>query len=119
VLATIEIHFSVLSIGKQISVDILTKGFRLWMASSTALIAMVYAGPEGSDMPVAAVVLGLFAPVLSFYVASNSGFSALSTISYTSQSFGLNTGIAPYIIGPGAKQDPPSGGGGRTPENKR
>jgi hypothetical protein len=69
------------------------------LISGLAAIAMVYAGPENSDMTVASVVLGLFAPVLSFYVASNSGFSALTTVSYSAQGFGLNAGISSYAIG--------------------
>jgi hypothetical protein len=72
---------------------------------------MVYAGPQNNDMIVASVVLGLFAPVLSFYVASNSGFSALTTVSQTAQSFGLNGGISSYVIAPGS-----SNGGSPTPQ---
>jgi hypothetical protein len=68
------------------------------LISGLAAIAMVYAGPDNSDMTVASVVLGLFAPVLSFVVASNSGFSALSTVTYTGQSFGLNGGVSSYVI---------------------
>jgi hypothetical protein len=69
------------------------------LISGLAAIAMVYAGPDNSDMTVASVVLGLFAPVLSFVIASNSGFSALSTVSYTGQSFGLNAGMSSYVMG--------------------
>jgi hypothetical protein len=66
------------------------------LISGLSAIAMVYAGPGNADMTVASVVLGLFAPVLSFVIASNSGFSALSTVTYTAQSFGLNPGISAY-----------------------
>jgi hypothetical protein len=69
------------------------------LISGLSTIAMVYAGPNNSDMTVASVVLGLFAPVLSFVVASNSGFSTLSTVAYTGQSFGLNAGLSSYVIG--------------------
>jgi hypothetical protein len=69
------------------------------LISGLAAIAMVYAGPDNSDMTVASVVLGLFAPVLSFVIASNSGFSALSTVSYIGQSFGLNAGMSSYVMG--------------------
>ncbi len=68
------------------------------LISGLSAIAMVYAGPDNSDMTVASVVLGLFAPVLSFVIASNSGFSALTTVSYTAQSFGLNGGLSSYVI---------------------
>jgi hypothetical protein len=69
------------------------------LVSGLSAIAMVYAGPEGSDMTIASVVLGLLSPVLSFVIASNSGFSALSTVTYTAQSFGLNAGMSSYVIG--------------------
>jgi hypothetical protein len=69
------------------------------LISGLAAIAMVYAGPEGSDMTIASVVLGLLSPVLSFVIASNSGFSALSTVTYTAQSFGLNAGMSSYVMG--------------------
>jgi hypothetical protein len=90
------------------------------LISGIATIAMVYAGPENSDMAVASVVLGLFAPVLSFVVASNSGFSALSTVTTTAQGFGLNAGISSYTIGTGTsggntnnpKSSPSASGGG-------
>jgi hypothetical protein len=69
------------------------------LISGLAAIAMVYAGPQNNDMTVASVVLGLFAPVLSFYVASNTGLAALTGISSTAQSFGLNGGISTYFMG--------------------
>jgi hypothetical protein len=69
------------------------------LISDLSAIAMVYAGPEGSDMTIASVVLGLLSPVLSFVIASNSGFSALSTVTYTAQSFGLNAGMSSYVMG--------------------
>jgi hypothetical protein len=69
------------------------------LISGLSAIAMVYAGPEGSDMTIASVVLGLLSPVLSFVIASNSGFSALSTVTYTAQSFGLNAGMSSYVMG--------------------
>jgi hypothetical protein len=71
------------------------------LISGIATIAMVYAGPENSDVAVASVVLGLFAPALSFVVAFNNGFSALSTVTTTAQGFGLNAGISSYAIAPG------------------
>jgi hypothetical protein len=42
------------------------------------------------------IVLGLLAPVLAFSIASGSGLSALSTISYSAQPFKIGTGITPY-----------------------
>jgi hypothetical protein len=43
-----------------------------------------------------AIVLGLLAPVLSFSIASGSGISALTTIGYSAQTFGIGTRITPY-----------------------
>jgi hypothetical protein len=45
------------------------------------------------------LVLGLFAPVLSFGIASGSGMSILTTIAYTSQSYGVNIGMSSYVPG--------------------
>jgi hypothetical protein len=42
------------------------------------------------------IVLGLLSPALAFSIASGSGLSALSTISYSAQPFRLGTGITPY-----------------------
>jgi hypothetical protein len=68
------------------------------LISGLSAIAMVYAGPGGSDMTVAAVVLGLFAPVLAFVVSSNTGFSALATVTTAAQNSGFNVGFSPYNI---------------------
>jgi hypothetical protein len=71
---------------------------------------MVYAGPENVDMVVASLVLGLFAPVLSFGIASGSGISILNTIAYTGQSYGVNLGMSSYIpqaSNPPSTSDPP------------
>jgi hypothetical protein len=57
---------------------------------------MVYAGPKNTDMTVAAVALGLMAPALAFVVSSNSGFSALSTITSVAQNSGFNAGFNSY-----------------------
>jgi hypothetical protein len=57
---------------------------------------MVYAGPETVDMLVASLILGLFAPVLSFGIASGSGIGILNTISYSSSTFGVNLGLSSY-----------------------
>jgi hypothetical protein len=57
---------------------------------------MVYSEPGNVDMLVAAMVLGLLAPVLSFSVASGVGFSALSNISYSGQGFKMDSGIGLY-----------------------
>ena len=57
---------------------------------------MVLAEPGNVDMLVSVIVLGLLAPVLAFSIASGSGLSALSTISYSTSSFGIRTGITPY-----------------------
>jgi hypothetical protein len=68
------------------------------LISGLSAIAMVYAGPTNSDMTVAAVVLGLFAPVLAFVVSSNTGFSALATVNSVAQNSGFNAGFSPYNI---------------------
>jgi ABC-type transport system involved in cytochrome c biogenesis permease component len=81
------------------------------LISGLSAIAMVYAGPDNSDMIVASVVLGLFAPVLSFVIASNSGFSALSTVTHTAQSFGLNAGISSYVVSRDSSPKPSSNKG--------
>jgi hypothetical protein len=47
-------------------------------------------------MLVSSIVLGLLAPVLAFSIASGSGIQALSSISYSSQPFGMGSGIIPY-----------------------
>jgi hypothetical protein len=73
------------------------------LISGLLAITMVYAGPEGSDMTISSVVLGLLSPVLSFVIASNSGFSALSTVTHTAQSFGLNAGMSSYVMGSSSK----------------
>jgi hypothetical protein len=57
---------------------------------------MVYAGPDSVDMLVASLILGLFAPVLSFGIASGSGIGILNTISYSSSTFGVNLGLSSY-----------------------
>jgi ABC-type transport system involved in cytochrome c biogenesis permease component len=64
------------------------------LISGLSAVAMVYAGYV--DMLVAAVVLGLLAPVLSFSIATGSGLGALTTISYSAQTFGANIGISTY-----------------------
>jgi hypothetical protein len=69
------------------------------LISGLSALAMVYAGPENVDMVVASLVLGLFAPVLSFGIASGSGMSILTTIAYTSQSYGVNIGMSSYVPG--------------------
>jgi hypothetical protein len=66
------------------------------LISGLSSLAMVYSDPDNVDMLVAAIVLGLLAPVLSFSIASGSGISALSTISYSSQTFGIGSGITPF-----------------------
>jgi hypothetical protein len=72
------------------------------LISGLSAVAMVYTGPDQVDMTVAAVVLGLLAPVLSFSIASGSGLSALQSISYAAQGAGFNTGIG-YSISTLAK----------------
>jgi hypothetical protein len=59
-------------------------------------MAMVLSRPNNIDMLVALIVLGLLAPVLAFSIASGTGISALSTISYSAQPFKIGTGITPY-----------------------
>jgi hypothetical protein len=59
---------------------------------------MVYSDPDNVDMLMAAIVLGLLAPVLAFSIASGSGISALNTIAYSSQPFKINTGVGFYDV---------------------
>jgi hypothetical protein len=66
------------------------------LISGLSAVAMVYAGYDNVDMLVAAVVLGLLAPVLSFSIATGSGLGALTTITYSAQSFGINAGVSSY-----------------------
>jgi hypothetical protein len=73
--------------------------------SGLSSLAMVYSGPENVDMLVAAIVLGLLAPALSFAVASGAGISALSTISSSGQGIGINTGVSTYYPGTGRSGD--------------
>jgi hypothetical protein len=67
------------------------------LISGLSALAMVYAGPESVDMLVASLILGLFAPVLAFGIASGSGMSILNTIAYTGQTYGVNIGMSSYI----------------------
>jgi ABC-type transport system involved in cytochrome c biogenesis permease component len=69
--------------------------------SGLSSLAMVYSGPENVDMLVAAIVLGLLAPVLSFTVASGAGIGALTSISSSGQGLGINTGVSLYYPGTG------------------
>ncbi len=71
------------------------------LISGLSAVAMVYTGPDQVDMTVAAVVLGLLAPVLSFSIASGSGLSALQTISYAAQGAGFNTGVGYFDLNSG------------------
>jgi hypothetical protein len=66
------------------------------LISGLSALAMVYAGPDSVDMLVASLILGLFAPVLSFGIASGSGIGILNTISYSSSTFGVNLGLSSY-----------------------
>jgi hypothetical protein len=71
------------------------------LISGLSAVAMVYTGPDQVDMTVAAVVLGLLAPVLSFSIASGSGLSALQSISYAAQGAGFNSGVGFYDVNSG------------------
>jgi hypothetical protein len=71
------------------------------LISGLSAVAMVYTGPDKIDMTVAAVVLGLLAPILSFSIASGSGLSALTSISYAAQGAGFNTGVGFYDVNSG------------------
>jgi ABC-type transport system involved in cytochrome c biogenesis permease component len=66
------------------------------LISGLSSLVMVYSDPDNVDMLVAAIVLGLLAPVLAFSIASGSGISALTTIGYSAQPFKINAGITPY-----------------------
>jgi hypothetical protein len=81
--------------------------------SGLSSLAMVYSGPENVDMLVAAIVLGLLAPVLSFTVASGAGIGALTSISSSGQGLGINTGVSLYYPGTGGK-----GGNSNYPNNQ-
>jgi hypothetical protein len=59
-------------------------------------MAMVLSEPDNIGMLVSSIVLGLLAPVLAFSIASGSGIQALSSISYSSQPFGIGSDITPY-----------------------
>jgi hypothetical protein len=65
---------------------------------SSKEIALVYTGPDDSDMLVAAIVLGLLAPAIAFIIAFGSGLAALTQVSYSAQNFGMNNGIAVSLI---------------------
>jgi ABC-type transport system involved in cytochrome c biogenesis permease component len=71
--------------------------------SGLSSLAIVYSGPENVNMLVAAIVLGLLAPVLSFTVASGAGIGALSTISISGQGIGINSGVSLYYPGTGGR----------------
>jgi hypothetical protein len=62
------------------------------LISGLSSMAMILSGPNSIDMLVASIVLGL----LAFSIASGTGISALSTISYSAQPFKIGTGITPY-----------------------
>jgi hypothetical protein len=66
------------------------------LISGLSSLAMVLSGPNNVDMLVTSIVLGLLAPVLAFSIASGSGIQALSSLSYSSQPFGIGSGITPY-----------------------
>ena len=97
-------------------VSFLTLGFCkicFSLFSGLSSLAMVYSGPENVDMLVAAIVLGLLAPVLSFTVASGAGIGALTSISSSGQGLGINTGVSLYYPGtsggsnnPGENENP-------------
>jgi hypothetical protein len=88
----------------------LVSGLSAFAERSSKEIALVYTGPDDSDMLVAAIVLGLLAPAIAFSIASGAGIGALNTLSYAGQGFGLNTGLS---MVPGA----PNAGGGTVPPN--
>jgi hypothetical protein len=60
-------------------------------------------------MLVAAIVLGLLAPVLSFTVASGAGIGALTSISSSGQGLGINTGVSLYYPGTSGESNNPGG----------
>jgi hypothetical protein len=65
-------------------------------------------------MLVAAIILGLLAPVLAFSIAAGSGLSALNTIAYSGQTFGLNTGVGFYNASTGQGNDNTSNSSSKT-----
>jgi hypothetical protein len=64
---------------------------------------MVYSRSENVDILVAAIVLSLLAPVLSFTAASGAGIGALSTIFSSGQRIGINSGVSLYYPGTGGR----------------
>jgi hypothetical protein len=68
---------------------------------------MIYAGYDNADMLVAAVVLRLLALVLSCTIATGSGLNALTTVTCSAQSFGINAGISSYNAANGQPNDTP------------
>jgi ABC-type transport system involved in cytochrome c biogenesis permease component len=66
------------------------------LISGLSAVAMVFAGLDNVDMLVASLTLGVLAPVLAFSIASGSGIQALSNVSYSTQNFGMGSGITPY-----------------------
>jgi hypothetical protein len=73
------------------------------LISGLSAVAMVYSGPENVDMLVAAVVLGLLAPVLAFSVASGAGIGAINSVGLVGQSFGMNPGVGYFTLGLGGQ----------------
>jgi ABC-type transport system involved in cytochrome c biogenesis permease component len=73
--------------------------------SGLSSLAVVYSTPENVDILVAAIVLGLLAPVLSFTVASGAGIGALTSISSSGQGLGINTGVSLYYPGTGGNDN--------------
>jgi hypothetical protein len=78
------------------------------LISGLSSLAMVYSDPGNVDMLVAAIVLGLLAPILAFSIASGTGLSALTTVAYSGQAFKINTGVGFYSpsTGDGLVQQP-------------
>jgi hypothetical protein len=70
----------------------MVSGLSAFAERSSKEIALVYTGPDDSDMLVSAIVLGLLAPAIAFSIASGAGIGALNTLA--GQGFGLNTGVS-------------------------
>jgi hypothetical protein len=83
---------------KQICMEYSSLGFSLvcWLSAfaerSSEEIALVYTGPDDSDMLVSAIVLGLLAPAIAFSIAFGSGLAAATQVFYSAQNFGMNNG---------------------------
>jgi hypothetical protein len=69
------------------------------LISGLSAVAMVYSGPENVDMLMAAIVLGLLAPVLSFGIASGAGIGAELVNDAIAEDTGVTENIGGFGVG--------------------